>query len=582
MRALSRVLVLFLVAASAYGQLTEDQKVLDFQTLAAIYNKNYGPYEWKRDAIGFDLLDTAPWINKVRATKNDLDFYEVMSAYVSSLNDAHDGYSVPSNFAARLNFGVDIYDGKLLVDSINRTRLPSANFPFQIGYELVSIDGNDAQKILDGLLQYEVAANPRSTRRLAAQLLTTHSQSLMPHAPDTPDVSTVVFRRPDGAIEAYQIPWTKSGLPLTSIGKYITPHNRPADALRTRAVSDDPAVDSFPEYMNDLRRLWNCRLPDRAVNGFGSQAPIFAAAMPADFVVRQGSKSTDVFYSGTFQSGGFKIGYIRIPSFAPSSTTTAVMTFRSEIAYFEQNTDGLIVDVMRNPGGSVSYLNQILALLIPTTWRSIPFEVRATSSWVVSISSSLESAKSQGAPQTTIDLMQAIKDSIMTANRARRGRTTPIPLDDVVIDRNPAKDSTGKVIAYDKPIMVLVDELSASAADAFAATIQDNARGKLLGWRTLGAGGNVVSWEAGSYSLGTTTVTESLMNRKAAVITNDYPAAPYVENIGVRPEIEVDYMTGANLTQNGKPFVDAFIAAMVDTIQKSQAHSGRATDGVER
>ncbi len=571
MRDLFKVVVLFLVAANAFGQLTEDQKISDFLNVVGIYNKNYGPYEWKRDALGFDLLNTAPWLDKVRATHNDLDFYEVMVSYVASLNDAHDFYGVPSNFSARLNFGVDIYDGKLLVDTINRTRLPATTFPFQIGYELVSIDGTDAQQILDGLLHYEIAANPRSTRRLAAQLLTTRSQSLMPHAIDTPDISTVVFRRPDGNVETYQIPWTKSGLPLTNIGRYITPAQAPGDK---RLIADEPDVETFPEYMNPLLKLWNCRLPDRAVNGFGAQSPIFVSSMPAGFTLRLGRTSAEVFYSGTFQSAGFKIGYIRIPSFTPSSTTTALTNFRNEIAFFEQNTDGLIVDVMRNPGGSVSYLNQIMALLMPTPWRSIAFEVRATSGWIVSISSSLEAAKAQGAPQTTIDNLQAIKDAIVAANRAKRGRTNPIPLDDVVIDRNPATDSTGKIIAYDKPIMVLVDELSASGGDAFPATIQDNARGPLLGWRTMGAGGNVVGWEAGSYSLGTIRVTQSLMNRKNPVVTSDYPTAPYVENIGVRPEIEVDYMTRDNLTQNGKPFVDAFVAAMVDTIQKSKPAGG--------
>jgi hypothetical protein len=571
MRHLCRVTVLLLLAANAFGQLTEDQKISDFQNVVGVYAKQYGPYEWKRDAIGFDLLNTAPWIAKIRATKNDLDFYEVMVSYVASLNDAHDFYAVPSNFAARLNFGVDIYDGKLLVDTINRSRLPVADFPFQIGDELVSIDGKDAQQILDGLLQYEIAANPRSTRRLAAQLLTSRSQQIMPHAIDVPDVSTVVFRRPDASLATYLIPWTKSGLPLTSVGRYITPSQARGDK---RLIADDPDVETFPEYMNPLLELWNCRLPDRAVNGFGSQFPIFVGSMPAGFALRLGRSSADVFYSGTFQSGGFRIGYIRIPSFAPASTTTARTTFRNEIAFFEQNTDGLIVDDMRNPGGLVSYANQILASLIPTTWRSIAFEVRATSGWVLSISSALESAKASGAPQSTIDLYQAIKDAIVTANRAKRGRTIPIPLDDVVIDRSPAKDSMGKVIAYDKPIMVLVDDMSASGGDAFAATMQDNGRGPLFGWRTMGAGGNVVAWEAGSYSLGVIRVTQSLMNRKNPVVTSDYPTAPYVENIGVRPDIEVDYMTRDNLTQGGKPFVDAFVAAMVNYLQKSMMPTG--------
>jgi C-terminal processing protease CtpA/Prc len=108
--------------------------------------------------------------------------------------------------------------------------------------------------------------------------------------------------------------------------------------------------------------------------------------------------------------------------------------------------------------------------------------------------------------------------------------------------------------------------MSASGGDAFAATIQDNQRGPLLGWRTMGAGGNVEAWEAGSYSQGIATVTESLMNRKNDIKTAEYPPAPYVENIGVRPDIVVDYMTIENLNQRGKPFVDAFVDAIVAEI----------------
>ena len=89
----------------AFGQLTIDQKTADFGALASLYAKRYGPYEWKRDALHFDLMEVVPWLSKVQATKDDLDFYEVLSEYVASLNDAHASYLVPSTFVARLNFG---------------------------------------------------------------------------------------------------------------------------------------------------------------------------------------------------------------------------------------------------------------------------------------------------------------------------------------------------------------------------------------------------------------------------------------------------------------------------------------------
>src|SRR5437016_714277 len=98
---LSRILAVFPLAGGILlAQLTMDQKVSDFQYLASLYAKRYGPYEWKRDIIRFDLLSVMPWLNKINATKNDLQFFDVMSEYVSNLNDAHDVYTLPANFVA--------------------------------------------------------------------------------------------------------------------------------------------------------------------------------------------------------------------------------------------------------------------------------------------------------------------------------------------------------------------------------------------------------------------------------------------------------------------------------------------------
>ena len=564
---LSRILAVFpLAGAVLLAQLTMEQKVADFQYMASLYAKRYGPYEWKRDVVNFDLLNIGPWLTRINATRDDLQFFDVMSAYVSSLNDAHDVFTLPANFLANLNFSVDVYDGALIVDSISRTRLPASEFPFLIGYELASIDGVDAQKILDGLLRYEIAANPRSTRRLAAQLLTLRPQALIPTAANVPEISTVVFRRPDGVLETYRIPWSRSGVPLTNVGRYPT----------WTGSSGSGLDEQEPSYTTLLRRLQNCRLPDRGydrtVLGFGSRTPVFASALTAlgdGFTQRLGKVMSDTFYSGVFQNGPYKIGFIRIPDYAPSNPQMAMAQFKDEVAFFQANTDGLIVDEMRNPGGSVSYTNALLSLLIPYTWNSVGFEIRATSEWVLQISSAVEQAKTAGAPSYIIALLQSLKGGIQTANSENRGRTGPIPLDDVTIDRSPAMDKDGNVIAYTKPLMVLVDEMSASGGDYFPATIQDNARGPLFGFRTMGAGGNVEAWEAGSYSQGLTRVTESLMSRNIEVVTSDFPVTRYVENVGVRPDIEYDYMTRQNLMGGGAAFVTAFLQAMNNHIQSA-------------
>ena len=63
----------------------------------------------------------------------------------------------------------------------------------------------------------------------------------------------------------------------------------------------------------------------------------------------------------------------------------------------------------------------------------------------------------------------------------------------------------------------------------------------------MGAGGSVVGFSGPAFTESIFRITVSLMNRMHVVNTPDFPPAPYIENIGVRPDISVDYMTRANL-----------------------------------
>src|SRR5437870_10827394 len=149
------------------AQMTPDQKLFDFQQLAGAYDKQYGLYEWKKEAVHFDLLDIAPWLDRVKRSANDLDFYEICVEYVASLHDAHDAFTLPSGFSASLGFGMDLYDGKPLIDTILRSQLPAARYPFQIGDEVISVDGVPVERLIEGNLKYSIASNPRSARRSA-------------------------------------------------------------------------------------------------------------------------------------------------------------------------------------------------------------------------------------------------------------------------------------------------------------------------------------------------------------------------------------------------------------------------------
>src|SRR5262245_866953 len=107
MRMFSRFLLLAIavligVPHSAFSQLTTDQRVFDFQNLAALFAKRYAPANWKKQALGFDLFDLKPWLERVRTAKDDLEFFEIEAEYVGKLQDTHTGFQNTSSFTARL------------------------------------------------------------------------------------------------------------------------------------------------------------------------------------------------------------------------------------------------------------------------------------------------------------------------------------------------------------------------------------------------------------------------------------------------------------------------------------------------
>ena len=109
-RTLGLLPVLACAAIECRAQLTTEQKLYDFRQMTAYYQYAYAPQVWKKQVFGFDLRDTAPWLDRVQRSVDDLEFYEICYEYVASLNDSHSKYQMRSNWSVDLGFTVDNYD----------------------------------------------------------------------------------------------------------------------------------------------------------------------------------------------------------------------------------------------------------------------------------------------------------------------------------------------------------------------------------------------------------------------------------------------------------------------------------------
>jgi C-terminal processing protease CtpA/Prc len=581
MKALSMsllLLVLVVLPEQVSAQLLPDQRTFDFQNLVALYAKRYAPYDWKRRALGFDLFDIQPWLDRVRAAKNDLEFFEIEAEYVGNLNDTHSGFSMTSSFRANLGITVDIYDGKVLIDSINRSILPATNYPFQIGDELVSVDSVSVEDWINRISVWRRWGNPISTRRVAAGQITFRSQSTFPRAVEIGDFAAVTIRRANGNLEDYTIPWRKTGIPVFSVGPVPIPKAPNVSmASSTREPSGVDPLEELHQYRLPENDLVLAPIPwakdengvqRTYVNGIGSLVPIFRAGFPTNFIQRLGRLPSEFHYSGTYLADGLTLGYLRFPNFAPPNLSDAVRELRDEIQYLESNTDGLVIDVTRNPGGGC-YMIDAAAALIPYAFYFFGEEIRATQDRLNALQTQLENAQSTGAEQSVIDTYQSYVDQLKAALAANRGMTAPIAAcrqfgstgAPIIHGNQPAP------VVYTKPIIVLIDEFSISAADIFPAMIQDNARALLVGARTSGGGGSVSGWPTGFYSESISNNTNTLVVRRSAIETAEYPTAPYVENIGARPDIPLDLMTRENLLTGGRAYVNQFTEILLDEIR---------------
>lgn len=536
--------VLCLLVVPAAAQLTTEQRLADFHNLTDLYARRYAALEWKKAAVGFDALNLTPWLDRVRTAKTDLEFYDVMIDYVASLKDAHDQYLVPSEFEAWLGFSVDLYDGKALIDSVDRTILNFRVYPFGPGDELISVDGKTPDEWIQLFSKYVSAGSSRATQRMAAELITDRYQGYYPFAGDVGETAVVVIQRRNGERETYNMPWFKDGTPLTVLGASPSPT---AQVLKARSAG--------PHYLDVLHRYRNFKLPVRThVVGFDRLAPVFA--LPVGFEQRLGKRSYDSYYSGTYTTDdGTRVGYLRIPDFEYPSLTD----LDKEMKNFEANTDVLVVDVMRNPGGDVCAAEDILSRLSVRDFQGAVAETRVTWMDIIDLDYAIEEAE-YFEDTDSLTQLTAMRDAYREGYDKNQGRTRPMPICAVDATR------TAAATAYTKPVLVLVDEMSASSADIFAAMVQDNQVGPLFGSRTMGAGGSPEQDFAGVYSEGTTTLTRSLVVRPRPVTTPEFPTTSYVENVGVRPEIAADYMTADNLLNQGQSFVKAFTDAAVQLV----------------
>jgi hypothetical protein len=541
-------LLLIGIPLQCYAQLSPQQKEDDFLTIVAQYDRLYAPLALVTQDSGFNPLQVRPWVERARATASDAEFYQLCRQYLARFGNTQDtlGLGRGALFNATLGFTVNYYDGALLIDSIDRNALPESAYPFQIGDQLLAVDNRSINRWLEALIPLVPAVNPGVKRSLAANLIVNRNVPLLPFTPQPSARATIKVKRQNGNVEDYSIEWDAQGAAITEFAPL-------------RAQLPPPPPGSMLSII-----LAGRGMPPGALSalGEGLLKPIFQ--LPDDFQQRLGSSPFDAFFSGIYQAGGYKIGFLRVGTFQIMDTTAALQQLDAEVQYLGENTDGLILDIMRNNGGNANYQDDVARRFFPTTFKTLAEQIRPTHDVVQAAAGALMDARQATPPNPDlIAHLQQVYDELNSAYTKGRRLTRPLLPRNTTALLSPARDREGNVIAYSKPILLLVDENTACGAEAFAAVFQDNRRGPVVGKRTQGVGGARSNPLGGFFSEATLSVTRTLFVREQPGRSKPI----YIQNTGVTPDIFLDFMTRENLTGGGRVFVEGFTRSMVSYLR---------------
>ena len=521
-------------AQPSYAALSQDQRIADFNELATIFERNYGPLRLKAQSIGLDWnANKANFLARSAAAGTDAEFYQVLTQFLASLHDAHVSAQVPSTYSSKLGFLCDYVNGKVLIDIINPLALPTALFPFQRGDQLISIDGVPVEQLMTQLALSDNTGNDTTTKRIAAARLTSRSEASGFAIPTGVSVLVIL---PRGATQPVTVTatWAVSG---TAVAQLDDLSRLLGSAPIVNSVQSDAVASSdFDSYKMTLKNmpLFNTGMPKEKLADWMKAGIVDVGSTTSMFDLPAGAQVIDSvpMTAAIYESQGKKIGVLRIPEYEGDDM---VSNLAQAIQILQPATDVLVLDQTNNPGGDVSMVSQIASIFADKSYKDMNFALRPSMEW----SSQFDSINAQLAQMLQANpkdvegnglqarfayLSQAIRDGMAK----QQFLTAPVSLD---LEGGYGYIQPQPVVRYTKPVLLLINGLDFSAGDAFPAVMQDNGRVTTFGENTNGAGGNVAPYGPLANSYFKFELTQSLMVR---------PNGNYIENKGVSADIKYD------------------------------------------
>ncbi|MBI5209067.1 MAG: protease-like activity factor CPAF [Elusimicrobia bacterium] len=566
---------------SSQPNLTQQKMIATLYKIASIFSEQYAPVEWKKDRFQLDLKAEFEKVKRVILAEPNIGtrrFQSLLADFVAAMRDYHVSIGFYSTEKAKLPLLVMGAEGKYYIAYINRSLLPKESFPFREGDEIVEFGGRPTADAVAELARARAGNTTETDLRLAEIFLTNRSRSMGNDVPQGP--VTLKIKTRSGAVSEAQLTWLYSperipvDVPVRDAGLDLP---APGTGRQSGQAWGDEGGGSSPasRLKGIVNRLftWAAHPLDAVFAQMRKESvdnPFILGAkksyVPTLGPVVWQAKADNPFHAYIYtDQKGRKVGYVRIPHYGGGDEEA--QAFGRLMGKFQRETEGLVIDQVNNPGGSLFYLYALASHLTDKPLASPKHRIlidESDAAWALETLEKLqdpvkgelameemeEDDEWTGVPvdEGFVDLMIKFARFILSELGAGRRLTGPTHLwgvDD--IQPAPAK------LRFTKPVLLLTNALDFSGGDFFPAILQDNKRVTILGVRTSGAGGAVKPFSVpNQFGVEQVNATWTIAQR-----VDGKP----IENLGVQPDVKYD-LTGRDLKTGFAPYRRAIRKAM--------------------
>ncbi len=499
------LLVTVSLQAAIPTALVKKRMLSDLDFIKSVFEVKYAPAEWKQEYAGWNL-DTEVDKAKERITNDPQPtvkkYHRILRDMFNSTCDYHVGIVFYSTEEAYLPFMVKSAGNRYFIAHADKHDYSNFRIDLAEGDELLSFGGKPIDQVVQELRRVECGQNTPETDQALAELMLTVRSGAQGCSVPKGFTDVVVKKKSTGEQRSYRLKWNYTPEMIRDISKLgSTPSNHCLSC-------DHPSFDKDNLKINPLfdKQMvcsnWKSYANNRVVNPhvIGARKS-FLPPLGEKLWQSNGDMASFDAYIFLGQDGESKIGYIRIPHFFGDEED--VREFGEILSMFEANTDGLVIDQVNNPGGSIFYLYALTSMLTDKPLYTPKHHLMLTQEEVhmaVHLLPVLEEIRDDrmareifgeniGGYPVDFELVRLLKQfCLFIYSEWNEGHLYTSPTFIMGIDDiRPHPD-----VRFTKPILLLTNPLDFSGADFFPAIMQDNKRATILGTRTAGAGGYVL------------------------------------------------------------------------------------------